>query len=64
MISPSGIVIDSDPNYGVGRTVDCIIRDQARNPMSGSALLAEKVFPTNADPKLSEGVFRSTNSRN
>ena len=49
LISPSGIVIDSDPNYGVGRTVDYVIRDQAGNPMTTGVLLKEEVKPTNPD---------------
>lgn len=48
VISPSGIVIDDQPHYGVGRTVDYIVRDQAGNPMSGM-LIQEQVKPTNGD---------------
>ena len=47
MISPSGEVIDPGPNYGVGRTVDYVIYDQAGNPMSTDVLLRETVTPTN-----------------
>jgi RHS repeat-associated protein len=43
LLSPSGIVIDEEPNYGVGRTADYIIRDQAGNPMSTGVLLKEEV---------------------
>lgn len=48
VVSPSGIVIDPNPNYGVGRTVDYVIRDQGRNPMSTGVLLKEAVSPGNA----------------
>lgn len=47
VLSPSGEVIDSSPYYGIGRTVDYIIRDQAGNPMSTGVLLKEQVTPTN-----------------
>ncbi len=47
VVSPSGEVIDERPNYGVGRTVDYIIRDQVGNPMSTGVLLRETVTPTN-----------------
>jgi RHS repeat-associated protein len=49
LTSPSGIVIDAQPNYGVGRTVDYIIRDQVGNPMTAGVLLAENVVPANAE---------------
>jgi len=49
VISPSGIVIDEEPNYGVGRTADYIIRDQVGNPMTTGVLLTEQVKPTNPD---------------
>jgi RHS repeat-associated protein len=48
LTSPSGIVIDHLPNYGVGRTVDYIIRDQVGNPISGDAAITEKVTADNA----------------
>lgn len=47
LVSPSGEVIDETPNYGVGRTIDYIIRDQAGNPMSQGVLLTETVTATN-----------------
>ena len=57
LVSPSGIVIDSEPNYGVGRTVDYIIRDQVGNPMTTGALLREEVNPTNTD---AQALWRRT----
>jgi RHS repeat-associated protein len=45
--SPSGDVIDPQPNYGVGRTVDYTIGDQAGNPMSSRVLVQETVAPIN-----------------
>jgi RHS repeat-associated protein len=48
VISPSGEVIDSEPNYGIGRTLDYIIRDRAGNPMITGVLLKEEVSPSNA----------------
>ena len=56
IISPSGEVIDEEPNYGVGRTVDYIIRDQAGNPMSNGVLLRESVAPSNPQ---AEAMMRS-----
>jgi len=58
IISPSGEVIDEVPNYGVGRTVDYIIRDQAGNPMSDGVLLRETVAPSNpqADAMMRNGL--------
>ena len=49
LVSPSGTVIDPEPNYGVGRTVDYIVRDQSGNPMTTDVLLKEEVKPTNPD---------------
>ena len=48
LVSPSGIVIDSEPNYGAGRTVDIIVRDQAGNPISRNAAISETVTPVDA----------------
>ena len=47
VISPSGVVIDSDPNYGIGKTADIIVRDQAGNPMSEGVRVKETVSPSN-----------------
>jgi hypothetical protein len=48
VISPSGDVIDATPNYGIGRTLEYTISDQAGNPMSTGVLLKETVSPSNA----------------
>ena len=55
VISPSGEVIDSVANYGVGRTVDYIIRDQGGNLMSTGVLFKEEVSPGN---KQAEALVR------
>jgi RHS repeat-associated protein len=47
--SPSGEIIDAEPNYGVGRTTDITIRDQAGNPMSTGVLLRETVKAAKGD---------------
>jgi hypothetical protein len=47
VISPSGDVIDSNPNYGLGRTLEYTINDQVGNPMSDGVLLQETVTPAN-----------------
>lgn len=47
VISPSGEVIDPQPNYGVGRTVDYLVSDQAGNPMTARVLVQETVAPAN-----------------
>ena len=48
LTSPSGVVIDSLPNYGVGRTVDYVIRDQVGNPIPGDAAVREEITADNA----------------
>jgi hypothetical protein len=55
--SPSGEVIDPEPNYGVGRTLDYVIRDQAKNPMGPDkgVLLRENIEPGNDEAKLLMG---------
>lgn len=49
LVSPSGEVIDPDPNYGVGRTVDITILNQVGDPMSTGVLLRETVKPAKGD---------------
>jgi hypothetical protein len=61
VVSPSGEVIDPQPNYGVGRTVDYIIRDQAGNPMTTGVLLKETVSATNQQAKDIMGDIRVNN---
>ncbi len=45
--SPSGEIIDAEPNYGVGRALDYTVRDQAGNPMTSGVLIRETVTPGN-----------------
>ena len=47
IISPSGEVIDPEPNYGIGMTVDYIIRNQVGEPMSQGVLVTETLTGTN-----------------
>jgi RHS repeat-associated protein len=52
-VSPSGEVIDAGPNYGVGRTVDYVIRDQNKNPMGPETGVRayETITPANDEAK-------------
>jgi hypothetical protein len=56
VISPSGIIIDDQPNYGIGRTLDYTVCDQAGNPMTSGVLLVEAVTAGN---KQAEALMKN-----
>lgn len=58
LVSPSGEILDQRPHYGVGMTIDYIIRDQAGNPMSTGVLLTETVTATNPQAQALMGNVR------
>jgi hypothetical protein len=61
VISPSGIVIDEQPNYGIGRTFDYTVSDQAGNTMTSGVLLVEAVTPVNMQ---AEALMKNTDVNN
>jgi RHS repeat-associated protein len=67
LVSPTGTVIDDQPNYGRGRVVDYLILDQGRNPMGPETGVTwmERVSSTNPviQQMITNNVIHHSNGR-